>query len=177
MALSEFEHPRYFTSPHPVELPDDAPLIFLAGPVQGAPNYHDAFARTILEARPEVAVASPRRTEVDQLRFDSDEQVKWEIASRDRAYRHGVTGIWFAAQDFSDTTYPSGRPYAQTTRIEFGETIDRYVENPSTKFVLGFDPEYAGGSEGYMRRLMGHHGLSVVASEEVFIERILSLID
>lgn len=78
MTTSEFLDPRYFTSPHPVDIADaTVQLVFLAGPVQGAPNYHDRFAQEILEARPDVA-ASPRRTEEDQLRFDSDGQVKWD---------------------------------------------------------------------------------------------------
>lgn len=61
------------------------------------------------------------------------------VASRDRAYQFGVTGIWLAAQGFlgHNLSDRKGR-MAQTTRIEFGETIGRFVENPSTKFVLGF---------------------------------------
>lgn len=171
------QHERYFTSPNPVTSDESVPLLFLAGPVQGAPNYHDRFAEVLLTEYPGLAVASPRRTAEDQQRFEADEQVAWEIASRDRAYKFGVTGIWFAAQDLSDTTYPPGRAYAQTTRIELGETIGRYTYDNTLNFVVGFDPAYEGGSEGYIRRLMGSHSLAVANSEEEYLQQLRSQID
>ena len=170
-------HERYFTSPNPVTADKSVPLLFLAGPVQGAPNYHDAFAETLLSEYSDLAIASPRRTPEDQLRFDADEQVSWEIATRERAYKFGVTGIWFAAQDYSDPTYPPGRAYAQTTRIEFGETIGRYVYDKSLKFTVGFDHDYRGGSEGYVRRLMAAHHLQAADFEEEFLSRLRDQID
>lgn len=177
MAHSEFEHPRYFTSPNPIDAPDSIQTVFLAGPVQGAPNYHDEFARRILVARPDVVVASPRRTRDDQARFDRDEQKAWEFASRERTYKLGVTGIWLAAQDFTDEEYPEGRAYAQTTRIEFGQTVGRYQENPRVKLVLGFHSEYAGGNEDFIRSLMNYVGLPVVESQDEFIDQILAKLD
>ena len=177
--FAEYQHSQYFTSPHEVDVPLDVPVVFLAGPVQGAPNYQDRFARHILEQRPDVAVASPRRTVEDQALFDADEQVRWEIESRERAFMFhmGVTGIWLAAQE-DDPTYPAGRAYAQTTRIELGETVGRYVASGGVvRFEVGIDPAYTGGSEGYIRRLMAYYGLSVSSSEDEFLERLVARID
>lgn len=174
---STYTHERYFTSPNHVDIPEDMPLVFLAGPVQGAPNYHDEFAETLLTGSDKIAVASPRRTPVDQIRFDSEEQVEWEFESRDRAYELGVTGIWMAAQDMTDMTYPEGRAYAQTTRIEFGETVGRAIYNKDLLSVVGFEDGYNGGSERYMRRLIKRHKLPVVSTKEEFIEQIRQKID
>ena len=162
----------FFTPPHYIDTPDDMPVVFLAGPVQGAPDYQTRFAGHLFTAHEGIVVASPRRLPADQLRFNSDQQVAWEVASRERAYRFGVTAIWFAAQDLADDTYPEGRAYAQTTRIELGETVRQYMHVPESRFVVGFDPEYVGGSEGYIRRLLGSVGVGVANSEAEFLESL-----
>ncbi len=72
----------------------------------------------------------------------------------------------------TDVEYPEGRAYAQTTRIELGETLGRYYHNPDLRFVVGFEKGYVGGSEGYVRRMLGAVGLSVVDSEDEFLSSI-----
>ncbi|MGZ5530000.1 MAG: hypothetical protein ACXWJB_15090 [Limisphaerales bacterium] len=170
-----------FTPPHYAKIKDWTPLIFLAGPVQGAPDYQTRFAEFLLEKRDDVAVASPRRTPEDQEQFDADEQVEWELRHRFRARGLGVTAIWFAAQDIS-IPYPGGRAYGQTTRIELGETlgwwdIKRPREKvPYAKLVVGFDPQYSpngGGSEGYIRRTLKYRGLPVYDDDNEFLDAIV----
>lgn len=160
---------RFLTSPHEADEQDSAPVVFLAGPVQGAPDWQARFAHHLLEKCPDIIVASPRRTPEDQARFDADEQVMWEIRHRIRARESGVTIFWFAARDLSDTNYPEGRAYAQTTRMELGETLGWRNAMKTLNIVVGFDPAYGvngGGSEGYIRKLMHHYDLPVYDSED-----------
>ncbi len=171
---------RFFTSPHRIQgYDDDVPVVFLAGPVQGAPDWQSRFAKQLLDERADIVVASPRRRPEVQRKFDTEEQVAWEIHHRARAREFGATVFWFAARDLSDTTYPEGRAYAQTTRIEIGETIGwrRAIRNLS--MVVGFDPAYGengGGSEGYIRKLMRYYDIPVYDSEDDTIAATLDKI-
>lgn len=169
---------RLFTSPHEVSISLTTPLYFLAGPIQGAPNWQTGFAERLLAERPEAAVASPKRTPEDQARFEPMEQKRWEHGSLERAKQYGAIGIWFAAQDLEDASYPKGRAYAQTTRIEFGKVYGWKQENPDVKFVLGFDPDYktkGGGSEDYIRTEMELQGWPVYSSEEDFLHALIRI--
>ena len=170
-------HERFYTSPKPIpeDIELDTPLVFLAGPVQGAPDWQARFAATILRERPKSIVVSPRPKTAIDANFDADEQVAWEITHRARAREFGVTAIWFAAQDFS-IPYPAGRPYAQTSRIELGETIGWLRAHPNLAFTVGFDPQYTnngGGSESYIRKLLSYHQRTVHGSEDTFIASII----
>ncbi len=158
---------RLYTPPRQLAIPDTTPLVFLAGPVQGAPDWQTPFAEATLASNPDTAVASPRRTAEDQARFDADEQVKWEHRSLDRARRFGVLAFWLAAQELDDETYPAGRAYAQTTRIELGKALGWKHYQPDLPVVIGFDPEYTmrgGGSESYIRREAKLAGIAIYNS-------------
>lgn len=170
-------HERFYTSPNYAneKIDHDTPVVFLAGPVQGAPDWQSRFADILLEARPDIIVASPRPKRDDSAHFDADKQVAWEIANRSRAREFGVTAIWFAAQDFT-VPYPEGRSYAQTTRIELGETVGWLKAYPNLALVVGFDREYGlkgGGSEGYIRKLLAHYEQPVYDNEGSFVHAIL----
>ena len=149
---------RIISPPEYRRLGETTPLVFLAGPVQGAPDWQTPLGERLLDARPHIAVASPRRTPENQARLvadkvDKDGQVRWETEFRWRAQMFGVTVVYFAAQDHS-LEYPAGRPYAQTSRIEAGEDLMLKRLRPEHRLVFGFDPEYAaqgGGSESYLR--------------------------
>lgn len=167
---------RFFTPPHDVTIPDTMPLVFLEGPVQGAPDWQTEVAMELLARRDDIAVASPRRTPEDQARFNSREQVAWEHTSIKRARQFGALGVWWAAQDFTDTSYTVGRAYAQTTRIELGDAIASKRSDPSLLLVVGYDPCYAingGGSENYSRLTLELEGLDPpVGTLEEFIEKL-----
>jgi hypothetical protein len=58
-------------------VPIEGPLVFLAGPIQGAPHWQADAIRWFAEYAPTISVASPRR--VDRSReFDYAAQVDWE---------------------------------------------------------------------------------------------------
>lgn len=168
---------RFYTSPNyiPEEIDHDIPIVFLAGPVQGAPDWQARFAQTILNKRSDIIVASPRPHYTIDADFDADKQIAWEIAHRARARKFGVTAIWFAAQD-PTIPYPEGRPYAQTTRIELGETVGWLRAHRNLAFTVGFDPNYThsgGGSESYIRKLLAYYQRNVHDSEDELIQSIL----
>lgn len=161
---------RFFQSPEPITIGDDVPLVFLEGPVQGAPDWQTPFAHRLLEALPGIAVASPRANPEHEANFrskdpevkkrTSDQQVVYEFITRRRAFQYGAIAMWYATQDPS-LPYPSGRRYGKTTPIENGEAWGWLAHQPTYPFIVGFDPDFVESGEnsrGYIHRnhqLMG----------------------
>ena len=154
---------RFHTPPHTLDIQSITPLIFLAGPVQGARDWQTPTADKLLVLRDDIDVASPRRRPQDEkrtfTRTDSIEQVEWEDITLARSAHFGSIMIWLAAQDHA-LPYKEGRAYAQTTRLETGEawgwlgaTQTLTGETPFP-LLVGIDPRYTdegGGSESYIR--------------------------
>jgi hypothetical protein len=147
------------------------PLVFLAGPIQGAPDFQSRFAGAVLQRRPDFVVATPRvPEELERGSFDYDTQVDWEERHLWRAAQLGGVAFWFAAQDPA-LPYRRGRAYAQTSRIEIGLVVGwrRFM---ALNLAVGFDPAYEGGSERYIRRMLERDGVAVATGEEEFIEHL-----
>ncbi len=134
--------------------PDTDPVIFLAGPIKGGPEWQtDVTGRlwSDLPDGPRWHIASPRRTEIDKD-FDYDKQVDWETVHLFRAMDLGLSIFWLARQD-PDIEYPPDRAYAQTTRFEFGMIFnERYRHRPTTRISLGIEPGYKGNEKYYRKR-------------------------
>jgi hypothetical protein len=153
------------------DLAPDEPLLFLAGPIQGAPDHQMTFARLVLQRRPDFVVATPRvPVEIDRATFDYDRQVDWEERHLWRAAQVGGVAFWFAAQD-PTLPHREGRAYAQTTRIEIGMVVgwSRFM---AVNLAVGFEPQYAGGSERYIRRMLQRNGIAVASGAEEFLDHI-----
>lgn len=74
----------------------------------------------------------------------------------------------------------TGRAYAQTSRIELGETIGWRTYDTSIPVVVGFDQNYGemgGGSESYIRSLCKDRGIVVVDTVEDLKSEILQEIE
>ena len=84
---------RLYTPPYYPDIHDNKPSVFLAGPVQGAPDWQMPLARQLLDTRGDIVVMSPRRTHDDQARFDAEEQKLWEFTTRDYTRQLGVTAF------------------------------------------------------------------------------------
>lgn len=161
---------RFFQSPQTPEIPNDMPLVFLYGPVQGAPDWQTPFAHKLLETVSDIAVASPRVTPEHEANLHSkdraikqlasERQVAYEFAARRRALQYGAIALWYAAQD-PTIPYPAERRYGKTTPIENGEVWGWMMAHPDYAFNVGFDPLFQEGpdnSRGYLGRnhaLMG----------------------
>lgn len=120
------------------------PVVFLAGPIQGAPLWQPDAAKLLHELMPELHVASPRRERtLDPVGYD--EQVDWETHHLRRAATDGVVLFWLARE----ATHTCDRAYAQTTRFELAEWKVRH-ERDGAKLVVGIDDGFTGAK--YIRR-------------------------
>lgn len=132
----------------PPEIVDvDRPVIFLAGPIQGAPDWQSVAARRIHELDASIAVASPRKDYAEGS-FIYEKQVDWETHLLRRAGKAGVVAFWLAKQAVATP----GRAYAQTTRFELGEWKLRH-EGQGSRITLGIEDGF--GNERYIRRRFG----------------------
>jgi hypothetical protein len=125
----------------------EGPLVFLAGPIQGAPDWQHQAIRLLREAAPGLHLACPRR-EYLPGEFDYRAQVDWETHYLQRAARDGVILFWLAkeAEHFCD------RAYGQTSRFELAEWKVRH-ECEGVKLVVGIEEGFTGGR--YIRLRLG----------------------
>jgi len=131
--------PEYKETPQPV--------IFLAGPIQGAADWQSEAIDIINQLNPDIIVASPRRSAFcESLNFD--EQVDWETHFLDRAGKNGVVLFWLAREQES----MPGRAYAQTTRAELFEWKEKHLTR-GAKLALGIEEGFTGSR--YIRRRFG----------------------
>lgn len=122
----------------------DGPVIFLAGPIQGAPNWQAEATSTIHNIDPSVVIASPRR-DYPEGTFVYEKQVDWETHFLRKAGQTGVVGFWLAAQ----TEETPGRAYAQTSRFELAEWKMRH-EYEGIRLTIGIEEGF--GNARYIRR-------------------------
>jgi hypothetical protein len=101
----------------------DTPIIFLAGPIRGAPDWQARAAAYLFDKDPSIIIANPRRSGMDEYRHKHfpkewfEEQVDWETAHLKMASEWGAILFWLA----KETDHGCDRPFAQTTRYELGE--------------------------------------------------------
>ena len=132
------------------------PLIFLAGPIQGAPAWHgDAIA--ILRAGSGVHIASPARPDSTGGAYPEDvykEQVAWEHYHLERAANDGILLFWLARE----FRHQCDRAYAQTTRFELGEavTLHRWRD---TRVVVGIEQGFSNAR--YLRTTISRKAPSI----------------
>lgn len=130
---------------HPPEYPViEGPLVFLAGPIQGAPDWQAEAARLLGALAPALHVASPRRKYLPG-EFDYAAQVDWETHHLRRAAAGGVILFWLARE----VVPAPGRAYAQTTRFELAEWKVRH-ERDGARLAVGVEAGFTG--ERYVRR-------------------------
>jgi len=123
------------------------PLIFLAGPVQGASDWQTIAKHKIHALDPSILLASPRKDYLDGT-FVYERQVDWETHFLRQAGALGVIAFWLAVQ----TVDTPGRAYAQTTRFELAEWKVRH-EYEGTKITIGIEDGF--GNARYIRRRFG----------------------
>ena len=136
-----------------------SPVIFLAGPIQGAPNWQPEAASFIHDIDPEIIVASPRKNYPEGT-FVYEKQVDWETHFLRTAGRTGVIAFWLAAQ----VEETPGRAYAQTTRFELAEWKMRH-EYEGTKLTVGIEEGF--GNERYIRRRLAQDAPGVKITDSL----------
>jgi len=129
----------------------EAPLIFLAGPIQGAPDWQEQASDIIAVLDPEIVIANPRQPLelADGLQGqDFYDQVDWETHYLRQAGKRGVIMFWLA----KEAEHNCGRAYAQTSRFELGEWKE-YHRRDSSIVVIGIEPGFT--NERYLRHRLG----------------------
>jgi hypothetical protein len=154
----------------------DGPNIFLAGPIQGAPDWQSEAQFFIEESLPKSAgtvnVFNPRSLEMSH---GKSAQIEWEKRGLAKARTYGALLFWFAARDFSQTDYPEGRAYAQTSRIEFGRAIGWKDLNPFIRIGIGIDLNYTGGNEDYITSCANEHALPIHRKLDQLCDHVVEL--
>ncbi len=120
-----------------------APLVFLAGPIQGARDWQREAAVYLLDLDPRILVANPRRSVWETLAPDAfDVQVDWETRYLRKA---SIVLFWLAEEQEHVCT----RAFGQTTRFELAEWKLRH-EIDGVKIVVGISDGFSGAR--YLRR-------------------------
>jgi hypothetical protein len=127
------------------------PLIFLAGPIQGAADWQSS-AITFLQTYSHLNIASPRRATNwnERLSIEAyNEQVDWEHHHLERSAAEGVILFWLARE----AEHVCDRAYAQTTRFELGEAVTLHRWH-GTKVVVGIDLGFTNAR--YLKKTIAH---------------------
>lgn len=131
---------RVIFPPKMVEI--EGALAFLAGPIKGSARWQDDAIAYLQREVPALWIASPRRSldrAADYTEHDYLSQADWEYQYLRRAAMRGVIIFFFA----KEKTHYCDRPFARTTRIEFGEWMAHHEFN-GTNIVVGFEEGFDG---------------------------------
>ena len=119
------------------------PLIFLAGPINGAPNWQDEAVELLFSQNPSLVIASPRRevrNEIEPYIATGDEdyfprQRAWERHYLDISSKTGAILFWLPGEKKHDCQ----KVYGAMTRLELGQWMTRYSYDRSVRFCVGSD--------------------------------------
>lgn len=131
----------------PPEYPEcSKPIVFLAGPIGGAPDWQSNAIQWFQNHGTDIAVASPRK-EYHKGEYIFEKQVDWETHYLRKASQNGVILFWLALEQ----AHSCDRPFAQTSRFELGEWKSKH-EQTDCKLVVGIEQGFS-NSEYIQRRL------------------------
>ena len=152
----------------------DGPLIFLAGPVQGAPDWQQV-AIEFLPTRTDAHIASPRRQSIPIGGLDEEAyntQIAWEHYYLERAGQSGVIMFWLA----KETEHIAGRAYAQTSRFELGEAVTLH-RLQGIKVVVGIEDGFS--NKRYLLKTISSKApnIPLCSTLEETCEQAIKLID
>ncbi len=124
----------------------DAPLIFLAGPIRGAPNWQDEAVTILNSQRRELYIASPRRGirgSIANYIMQGEEdyfprQRTWEKHYLNIAARRGTIMFWLPGEE----EHRCEKVYGAMTRLELGQCMTEYRHDNSFKFCVGSDGKF-----------------------------------
>jgi hypothetical protein len=119
-------------------------VIFLNGPIQGAPDWQSYAIPMLQDAvKKPVTIASPRK-DYAPGEFVYEAQVDWETHYRWLAKQNGVNLFWLAREE----THDCERAYGQTSRFEVGECLEWVKDGANV--AIGIEPGFS--NERYIRR-------------------------
>lgn len=127
------------------------PLIFLAGPIRGAPVWQDQAIDMLISADPEVTVVTPRRgvrsnfsefvLEESSARYFRQREFEWDYMLRagEQPDVQGAIMFWLP----EECDHSCEKAYGAMTRVELGQWMTRYQFNPGVRFCLGTDNKFS----------------------------------
>lgn len=130
-------------------------LIYLLGPIKGAPNWHDNAIELIYSYNPNAHVACPSvRLREDYTRGlnlfisrSKGEHDEWEKYHLNRANKKGCILFWFP----KEISHKSYKIYAQSATIHLGR-ISILRRESKIKAAFGIEPGFFG--EGDLRGIL-----------------------
>lgn len=144
----------------------EGPLIFLAGPIQGAPKWHNKAIKIIQDIDSYINIASPSK-KVDRIYLKQNqekfkhsanqeewEQIDWETFYLNRAAQKGAIMFWFPNEE----AHYCERAYAQTSRFELGEWKTEHKQGRGN-IVIGFEKGFSG--EHYIKYRLSKDNLNI----------------
>lgn len=138
----------------------EMPVIFLAGPIQGAGDWQAEAAKIIHARRPEVIIASPRGSHVPGA-GDHGKHIDWGTHHLRRAAQNGAILFWLPCEK----AHVPSHVYAQTSRFELAEWKVRH-ERDGARIVIGIEQGFSG--ERYIRRRFAQDCPNVPILETLF---------
>lgn len=145
--------------PNYPDLAKEIPVIFLAGPIQGAPDWHKEAIAYLQEQAPNIVLASPKKAYLDGS-FVYGEQVDWESHFLNRAAFNGCVLFWLAKEE---THFPE-RAYAQTSRFELGEWATKQRQL-NCNLVVGIEEGFSGTR--YIQRRLNQQNPAVLQANSL----------
>jgi hypothetical protein len=126
----------------PFNLNINEPTIFLAGPIQDAPEWHQEIIKLLNNklSNKNVVVASPKILGEKPSEWTYIKQVNWESEYLNKAAKKGIILFWLP----NSATQNLERSYAQTTRFELSEWFTKHKIDNSIKIVIGIEPGFHG---------------------------------
>lgn len=139
---------RVYTPTDYIEKAETRHVVFLAGPIQGTPDWRkEAISRIKRESR-EIVIASPRR-DYHPEEFDYVQQVDWETYHIKRAGENGAIMFWFP----KESKHNSGKGYERRTEVILGICMVRH-ERDGVKLSVGIERGFS--EERHIRRVFNN---------------------
>jgi hypothetical protein len=137
----------------------EGPLVFLAGPIQGAEDWQRRAIDLISKENPALDIANPRG-DYSNRKFDYDVQVDWETYYLNKAAQSGAILFWLA----KEKEHSCDRAFAQTTRFELSEWVTKYGHDRKMGLSIGIEHGFSG--ERYIRKRIGqdHPGIKIYST-------------
>lgn len=118
------------------------PLIFLAGPIRSAPEWHEFAIEYLFSKEKEITIASPNRIDGKVIKSkEFSRQREWERYYLKTARKEGEKGcvmFWLPKEKKNDC----GKVYGAMSRFELGQLFTYFELDNSTRFCIGSDGDF-----------------------------------
>jgi len=162
---------RLILPPNYPDINAKEPVIFLAGPIQGAPDWQNQAIDYIKKQAPHVYIACPKKEYLDGT-FIYSEQVDWESHFLQRASQNGCV-LFFLAKELTPI---KGRAYAQTSRFELGEWSTKQAQS-QCNMVVGIQEGFSNARYIRHRLSQGNPSIPILNNLEETCQNAIDLVN